>query len=166
MRRQRMMTIILLLSGLSTLTSFTGGTGEEKGIVGIWQSAANDLRVEMYAHHGQYNGRLVWFLWEGDDPPMAAQLDTENPNPALRSRSWLGMNIVEQLTYIGHDEWSGGKVYDPNSGHTFEATVRLIDSDRLVVRGYWKLPVLGRNMQFRRVSGVISNRTNFLQKIK
>ena len=143
--------IALLLSGLSILTSFTS-TAVENRIVGIWQSVDNDLRVEMYAHNGQYKGRLVWFLCGDDDPPMAAQLDTENPNPALRSRPWLGMDIVERLTYTGHDEWIGGNVYDPNSGHTFEATVRLTNPDRLIVRGFWKTPLFGRNMQFHRIA--------------
>ncbi len=147
----RIATIPLLLIGLTVLASFTRPPGENQ-ILGLWQSADNDLRVEIYAHNGQFNGRLVWFLCENDDPPMAAHRDTENPNPALRNRPWLGMNIVEQLTYQDGGEWSGGKIYDPNSGHTFNASVRLTAPDQLIVRGYWKLPVLGRSLRFRRVT--------------
>ena len=142
--------LLILLSSGWLLTGFTN-LSDDNRILGVWQSADNDLRVEMYARNGQYHGRLVWFLCESDDPPMADQLDTENPDPVLRSRPWLGMNIVESLTYRGHDEWSGGKVYDPNSGHTFEAAVWLTAPNQLSVRGYWKLPLLGRNMAFRRV---------------
>lgn len=145
----RFVTISLLLIGLTIVVSFTR-TPVEDQILGFWQSTDNDLRVEMYAHNGKYNGRLVWFLCEGDDPPMTAHRDTENPNPALRNRPWLGMNIVEGLTYQGRGEWHDGKVYDPNSGHTFDAAVRLIGSNQLTVRGYWKLPILGKSLQFRR----------------
>ena len=120
-------------------------------IVGLWQSAENDLRVEVYRHNGQYNARIVWFLCENNDLPMADHRDTENPDPALRNRPWLGLNTLEKLTYGGNNEWSDGKVYDPNTGHTFDATVRLVSVNKLAVRGYWKLPVFGRTLTFNRV---------------
>lgn len=141
---------ILIISAVVLIAGFAR-TAPGDRIVGVWQSTDNDLRVEMYAHNEQYNGRVVWFLCEGNDPPMKEQRDTENPNPALRNRLWLGMDTVEKLTYKGKDEWSGGKVYDPNSGHTFDATVRLTAPNQLTVRGYWKLPMLGRSLTFNRV---------------
>ena len=133
------------------LCGFSSSPPVDNRIVGLWQSADNDLRVEVYRQNGQYNARIVWFLCENNDPLMADHRDTENPDPALRSRSWLGLNTLEKLTYRGNSEWSGGTVYDPNTGHTFEATVKLLSANQLIARGYWKLPVLGRNLTFNRV---------------
>jgi uncharacterized protein (DUF2147 family) len=119
-------------------------------ILGLWQSAENDLRVEVYLQNGQYNARIAWFLCEGNDPPIADHYDTKNPDPALRHRPWLGLNTLEKLTYGGNNEWSGGKVYDPNSGNTFDATVRLVSANQITVRGYWKLSFLGKTLIFNR----------------
>lgn len=146
----RILLILLLSFGIGRIARSDKALVADR-IVGVWQSTDNDLRVEIYAKKGQYNGRVAWFLCEGDDPPMTEQRDTENPDPALRNRLWLGMDTVEKLTYKGKDEWSGGKVYDPNSGHTFDVTVRLTAPNQLTVRGYWKLPMLGRSLTFNRV---------------
>lgn len=146
----RILLILLLSLGIGRIAR-SGKALIADRIVGVWQSTDNDLRVEIYAKKGQYNGRVVWFLCEGNDPPMTEQRDTENLDPTLRDRLWLGMDTVEKLSYRGNDEWSGGKVYDPNTGHTFDATVRLTAPNQLTVRGYWKLPMLGRSLTFNRV---------------
>lgn len=81
---------------------------------------------------------------------MRSRVDTENPDPRLVDRKLLGLKLVEKLTYEGDDVWGGGKIYDPNSGYTYEARIRLIDTNQVVVRGYWKFRWLGRSMVFNR----------------
>jgi uncharacterized protein (DUF2147 family) len=120
-------------------------------ILGTWQSIAGDLRVTITEHDGQYAGRLVWFRCLPGDKPMEAHFDTENPSPALRNRPWLGLPIVQMLRYQGTNEWGGGTVYDPNTGRTYSAVVRLTGEEQLTVRGYWKVQWLGKNLAFRRV---------------
>ena len=147
--------LLTILFGL--LTGFTNPPANlrtDNRIVGLWETDDRDMRVEMIARNGQYAGRLVWFLCEGDDPSMSVQRDTENPDPALRNRLWQGMTVVDNLTCHGNGEWGGGSVYDPNTGHTFDATVRLTAPDQLVVRGYWKVSWLGKSLRFHRVTDV------------
>lgn len=143
--------IHMLLLTLFTLTGFAQKPADGAArLVGIWQSAENDLHVELSEANGHVVGRIVWFSC----PPqrqMAAYRDEANPNPALRSRAWLGLKTLDRLVYAGQHKWHGGHIYDPNTGRTYDASVTLISPDRLTVRGYWKLPWLGKNLHFNRV---------------
>ena len=81
---------------------------------------------------------------------MRTRVDTENPDPRLVDRKLLGLKLVERLTYEGDNVWGGGKIYDPNSGHTYDARIQLTSSNTAVVRGYWKFRWIGRSMVFNR----------------
>lgn len=120
-------------------------------LMGIWQSAQKDLHVELMEEDGQIMGRIVWFACT-PHRQMADYRDDANPNSTLRSRPWLGLKTLDNLTYAGNNEWRGGQIYDPNTGHTYDAIVTLTSPDRLTVRGYWKLPWLGKNLAFVRLS--------------
>ena len=59
MRITLKMNLMILVGSGWLLTGFTNPMTDGR-ILGIWQSADNDVRVEMYARNGQYHGRLVW----------------------------------------------------------------------------------------------------------
>ena len=121
-------------------------------IVGRWMSAEKDLAVEVYKFKDRYAGRVVWFdCSKPGTPSMAQHYDTENPSPKLRSRSWLGMNVLNNLRFDGTSEWNGGTVYDPNSGRTYRTIVRMPSPRTIIVRGYWGIELLGKNMRFNKV---------------
>lgn len=121
-------------------------------IVGTWLSADKDLKVEIFKKNRQFFGKVVWFLCDPKTPDMESFRDTENPDPKLRSRKWLGMEVVENLTYIHNSEWDNGTIYDPNSGRKYSSVVRLKDASTLVVRGYWGIELFGKNLEFHRVN--------------
>lgn len=78
---------------------------------------------------------------EGDAP----QLDEHNPDPALRSRPIDGITIMSGFSYAGDGRWTGGTIYDPNSGKTYKSTVTQIDRDTLRLRGYIGISLFGRS---------------------
>lgn len=143
---QTLLLTLLVSVGLAQVPAQTGSAP----LVGVWQSAQNDLRVELTEENGHLVGRIVWFACPSHRP-MATYRDEANPNPALRNRAWLGLKTLDNLTYAGQDTWRGGQIYDPNTGRTYDAKVTLTSPDRLTVRGYWKLPWLGKNLNFTRV---------------
>lgn len=145
------MKILLLLSALL----FTAGENDPKSdqILGRWISAEKDLAVEVYKADDRYLAKVVWFdCSKPNTPPMAQHFDTENPNPKLRSRPWLGMVVLNNLGFNGKDEWNGGTVYDPNSGRTYRTVVRMASPNAIIVRGFWGIEFLGKNMRFNRVA--------------
>lgn len=65
--------------------------------------------------------------------PAAPTRDVNNPDPALRSRTILGMRIVE-LTRVAGDRWKG-TIYDPRSGKSYTALVKRLAGNVLEVQG-------------------------------
>lgn len=132
-------------------SSFAQNTQIADRIVGTWFSENKDLKVEIFKKNEKFYGKVVWFICDPKTPNMEDFKDTENPDPKLRSRPWLGMQVVDNLTFNGKDTWGNGTIYDPNSGRTYDSVVRLKDANTLIVRGYWGFEILGKNMVFYRV---------------
>jgi uncharacterized protein (DUF2147 family) len=121
-------------------------------IIGTWISEAKDAKIEIYKCGNKYCGKIVWM----DAPYYAAEdtegilgelkLDIKNPNPALRNRPILGLQILSDFAFSAANDWSGGKgkVYDPENGKTYSATMSLADPDHLYLRGYIIIPLFGR----------------------
>jgi uncharacterized protein (DUF2147 family) len=121
-----------------------------KRLVGVWESEEKNLQIEMFEDHGRFAGRMIWFKCSSE-AAMRNSVDSENPDKALVNRKLLGLKLVEKLAYQGDDVWSDGKIYDPNSGNTFEARIQLTGPNSAIVRGYWKFRWLGRSMTFNRI---------------
>lgn len=119
-------------------------------VVGIWESEEKNLQIEMFEDNGQFAGRMIYFKCSSDHI-MKTSRDTENPDKRLVHRKLLGLKLVEKLTYQGNNIWGAGKIYDPNSGKTFDARIQLTGPNTAIVRGYWKWKWFGRSMVFNRM---------------
>jgi uncharacterized protein (DUF2147 family) len=63
----------------------------------------------------------------------------------------IGMEILRGLRAEGN-EWGGGEILDPDTGKTYRAKMRLeADGNRLVVRGYVGISLIGRSQKWERV---------------
>lgn len=89
----------------------------------------------------RYVGHISWlkddhYLPE-DGPALNGKplMDQNNPDPALRSQTLLGLRLLWDLRYED-DGWIGGRVYDSDNGHTFDCTVQLKDVDHLRLHAY------------------------------
>ena len=71
--------------------------------------------------------------------------DDKNPDPALRDRLLNGMTIMQGFRYVGGNRWTGGKIYDPNSGKTYKGKLTQIDRNTLKLRGYIGISLFGRS---------------------
>lgn len=118
-------------------------------LVGIWESEEENLQIEMFEERGEFCGRMIFYKCSTDDI-MRSTTDTENPDKHLRDRKLLGLKLITKLEYRGDGVWDGGKIYDPNSGRTFEARIQLNGQNTAFVRGYWKYRWIGRTMTFYR----------------
>jgi len=120
-------------------------------ICGKWMSAEKNLEVQVYKTGKDFKAKIVWFKGEPGNP-MQNWRDVHNPNPKLRSRKVLGMEVLNGLEYDADDNsWEDGTVYDSKHGHTWNAAAYIDKKGILHVRGYWHLKILGRTLIFRRV---------------
>jgi uncharacterized protein (DUF2147 family) len=76
------------------------------------------------------------------EPPRR---DDKNPDRKLRDRLLDGMTIMQGFKYDGGDKWTGGTVYDPNTGNTYKCTLTQVDRDTLKIRGYIGISLFGRS---------------------
>ena len=92
-------------------------------------------------------GHLVW-LRESDSarPP----LDENNPDPSLRRRPLCGLPLLNGFRQDPDGVWRGGDIYNPDDGRRYDATIRREGSDRLLLRGYLLLPLLGSTQTWTR----------------
>ncbi|HSH98975.1 MAG TPA: DUF2147 domain-containing protein, partial [Reyranella sp.] len=78
-------------------------------------------------------GTVRW-LWEAVDEKGRPRLDTQNPEASLRSRPLVGVSILSGLTLAPGGGWSG-RIYNPEDGQTYRATLRPTATDALLVKG-------------------------------
>jgi uncharacterized protein (DUF2147 family) len=76
-------------------------------------------------------GRITRGLNVGPDYPKT---DVHNPDPALRGRKMIGLPVISGFTAKG-DRWVNGKIYDPEHGRTYKASLRLNPDGSLRVTG-------------------------------
>jgi uncharacterized protein (DUF2147 family) len=123
-------------------------------ICGKWESTEKNLIVEVYPYKNTFRAKMIWFTGGvSKAKPMEIITDIKNPDPALRSRKVLGLDVVENLTYNPKsNSWEGGKIYEVQSGKYWNAAAYIDKTGLLKVKGYWKVKLLGKTMTFKRVT--------------
>jgi uncharacterized protein (DUF2147 family) len=120
-------------------------------VVGKWKLEDGTAIVEVYKQGDVFNGKIVWLQHptEADGSPA---VDGNNPDAKLRTRKLIGLNMLSGLKKTG-DEYSGGTIYDPGNGKTYNCSMK-VEGDVLKVRGSLdKRGLLGRTMDWFRVKG-------------
>ena len=115
----------------------------EDAIVGEWLTETRDGRIRFFkAKTGTYTGRLVW--------SKKPRNDTENDDPALRSRPIVGIVLIWKLRYEG-GKYVDGFVYNPEDGNTYRIDVTPQGRDSLEIRGYVGLSIFGQSQVWKRI---------------
>jgi uncharacterized protein (DUF2147 family) len=100
---------------------------------GVWTTIDDETGkaksvVEIYERDGKLRGRVIELL---ENPGATCDKCTGEQ----KGRPVLGMTIMWDMERDG-DEWSGGKVFDPEKGKTYRGKIWLEDDDTLRLRGY------------------------------
>ena len=128
--------IISAILVLCTVMAFAQ-TNDADRILGTYLSENKTGKVEVTKQNGKYIGTLVW-------TSIAGAKDEKNPDASLRKRTLKGVVILKDMTY-DNGIWKNGTIYDPESGNTYKATIKLKSDGNLTLRGYIGVPALGRN---------------------
>ena len=120
----------------------------QEEILGRWQDEDNATIIEIYEDNGIYAGRIVWLL-DSLDLYSNKKLDVENDNSSLRSRPLIGTDLIYGFQYY-ENYWRKGKIYDFNSGRTYNGKI-VVKEDELRLSGYYGvLSFLGRTTKWHR----------------
>lgn len=105
------LTLVLIL-----LYSLEGYSQNPDVIVGKWIKAnKEDLIIEVFKVNGEYNGKVSW--------------SKDNKKP-------IGFLMLENLRYNQKSKnWEGGKIHDPKSNRSYDATLAMKSNGTLEVSG-------------------------------
>ena len=106
-------------------------------VEGLWLTTGKSVKVLIApcpADPARVCGRAVW-LKETADRNGKPLTDTKNPDPARRNDPLMGMILVRDFSQAAPGRWTGGKVYDPTSGRTYDSKMRITPDGTLKLEG-------------------------------
>ena len=98
------------------LVSFKCYSQNADAIIGKWlKTNKEDLIIDVYMEKGEYKGKISW--------------SKDNKKP-------VGFVMLEHLKYNPKSKkWEGGKIHDPNSSRSYNATATMKPDGTLEVSG-------------------------------
>jgi uncharacterized protein (DUF2147 family) len=95
---------------------------------GLWRSESGLSRYRV-RHCGQ--GICVRIVWIVEGPQVR---DIHNPDPALRNRRVMGIDIASNFAPDGPNRWQGS-LYNFKNGKNYDGYAALMDDTKLQVAG-------------------------------
>ena len=109
---------------LLALIAATPAGAQSPTPVGVWLHDNKRIEIEIAPCGDKLCGKLVWFKWPNDAQGLPL-VDLKNTDPALRTRPLLGLIVLEGLNRTGENTWEGGKIYDPDNGVDYSASMSI-----------------------------------------
>jgi len=123
-------------------------------IKGLWETKDKDAVVEFYnCDDDEICGR---FYWLKDDSKNNPSLDDKNHDKEKRKRPLCGLKFLGGFKDLGKGDFGSGWIYSPRHGANFSAAIKLIDQNKLKLRGYFILPFLGESQVWTRKNDAIA----------
>jgi len=94
--------------------------------IGEWLVKDGYAHIRIDNCAGKMWGIVVWEKTPG--------LDTENPDPAKKSRPTLGIPILMGLTPVKPNRWEG-EIYNSQNGKMYSAAISMVDETTLELEG-------------------------------
>ena len=148
------------LCSFLTLLLYTGAAHPPVSIAaanrvcGKWEIEEKNLIIQVYSENNQFKAKILWFNDKDDTKELDYWTDNRNPDPALRTRKILGMNVLEKLVYdADNNSWEDGIIYDAKNGRRWNSSAYIDNQGQLKVKGYWKFKFIGKTLTFKRIAG-------------
>lgn len=142
--------IILLVGYLPILAAQHVSPADR--ICGKWITKEKNLIIQIYKQANDFKTRILWFKEDETGKDINEYYDTNNPDPKLRDRKIVGMDIVDGLTYNEKtNSWENGKIYDAHHGRFWDSSAVISSDGFLKVTGYWKFKWIGKTLTFTRL---------------
>ncbi|MCF6348886.1 MAG: DUF2147 domain-containing protein [Flavobacteriaceae bacterium] len=130
---------------------FLIGISKAQSVFGKWKTLNSETGktesiVEIYKKDGKAYAKIIEITNENYKNDLCTACQGKNKNEPI-----LGMVILNGLKLDGK-EWSGGKILDPNNGKYYKCYIILQNNNKLKIRGYVGISLLGRTEYWYRVN--------------
>lgn len=111
-------------------------------VTGTWYNEEKDAKIEVYkTDDDEYEGKVVWL--KKPNRNGKPKVDEQNKDKAKRERKIMGLHILSGLKKKGN-QYKDGEIYDPKSGKTYSANMKPDGKNKLKIRGYVGVSLIGR----------------------
>ena len=151
MRYHACAAVIGLLTG-AILVPFGQSYAASADPTGYWRKPDAERESKIYVFKcgtgkRQLCAKITW-LKNPKDSKGGPLHDVRNENPALRGREIVGLRIFNGLTPSAPSTWTG-KIYNPEDGRTYSATLTVLSHKRIHLRGCKAWLLCGERQWFR-----------------
>lgn len=119
-------------------------------VVGHWASEGSIFEITLADGTLKGQVRALFnpnYLSEEDaDRVGQPRTDDNNPDSELRDRPIIGLTMFSEYQFED-GQWQG-KIYDPESGNTYQSRMKITGKGDLEIRGYIGIPMFGRTAKF------------------
>jgi uncharacterized protein (DUF2147 family) len=123
---------------------------QSNGVTGKWRTIDDETGearaiVEIYEKSGKIYGRVMEIF-----APEHKKDTCKNCSGLDANKPIVGLTIIKGLSKDG-DEYNSGEIMDPKNGRHYKCSIVLKSKDKLKVRGYIGIALLGRTQYWYRV---------------
>jgi uncharacterized protein (DUF2147 family) len=127
---------IALLAATALVAAHGAWAAPGDQVFGVWLTQSKDGTVRI-APCAANPAETCGVVLSGKGPKgedARTLTDIKNPEPALRTRPIIGLQVISSF-HRGGGGWTGGRIYDPNDGRTYKAKMQSGGSNLLKVAG-------------------------------
>ncbi len=119
-----------------------------QSIVGEWETFDDKTGdklsvVEIYKTNNKYFGKITK-LYKDSSESVCEQCEGKNKDKPI-----IGLVVLNNLEK-DDDEYNNGTILDPNNGEIYKCYIELITENKLKLRGYIGLSIVGRTQYWQR----------------
>lgn len=104
-------------------------------VEGEWLVQGGSARVKIAPCAALIERLCGTFTWLKSDKPGQPVLDKSNPDPKLRTRPLNGSVFIRDFRRVSAGRWTGGKIYSPEEGKTYDSKMRISPDGTLKLDG-------------------------------
>lgn len=147
------MAMTMAVAVVATAFAVQGASAKALSPVGKWKTIDDDTGkpksiVEIWERDGKLYGKILSLFREPDEDqdPVCDKCEGFRKDKRV-----IGMTFMWGLSEDG-DEWSGGKILDPDNGKIYRCYIEVQDGGKkLKVRGYIGVSLFGRTQYWPKV---------------
>lgn len=143
------MTLRYVIPTLAMLVAPLSAQADTQPTHGYWLTENGKAIVEFAPCGTETCGKMVW-ISNPHDSTGKLKLDANNSDNAMKARPLCGLTLLGGLKDKGRAQ--SGWIYNPRDGSTYSVNVEALSEERLKVRGFLGIQLLGSSQVWTRVS--------------
>lgn len=140
---KKLVVIILVLCSVNFYCQNSGVTGKWNTIDEVTGKAMSV--VEIFEYNNKIYGKVIEIINPKNRTKTCVDCPGDDHNKPI-----LGLTIIKGLVKDG-SEYNGGKILDPKSGKLYKCYIELENPNKLKVRGYLGISLIGRTQYWERI---------------